>query len=326
MKNEPLISIICPVYNKESYLSDCILFLTKQKYNNWELILVDDGSTDNSPMICDNFALQDSRINCIHQTNKGHSESRNVGIRNSNGEYLMFIDADDMLFDDNVLELMMAECLDKALDVCISEISTLTLSGELKKSTYKFLDLPYESLTGTQVLCLMIEKNNYHATMCSRLFKKSLILENGLYFKNMICDDEEWTPQIFCLAKKIGFIPHNGYIIRKDENSVTGKRDVKTYLRKINDKAVVTVMLMKTFDNIRGVTVAQKKVLYNKFFSFINMAYYSLMHDVKDCSNREIINHLIECYKQIRQYYNLLDIKNKIKYTRSIVRLKFINK
>lgn len=94
-----LISIIVPVYNVESYLGECIDSICSQTYQNLEIILVDDGSTDNCPKMCDDYALKDSRIKVIHQSNRGLSAARNEGYRVSNGQYIAFVDSDDIISD-----------------------------------------------------------------------------------------------------------------------------------------------------------------------------------------------------------------------------------
>lgn len=98
MKDNPLISIIIPVYNVEKYIKDCVNSILKQTYTNLEIILIDDGSTDTSGQICDDYACKDSRINVIHKANGGLSEARNVGIDIAKGEYITFIDSDDYVF------------------------------------------------------------------------------------------------------------------------------------------------------------------------------------------------------------------------------------
>lgn len=102
MKNE-LISVVVPVYNIEKYLDKCIKSIVEQTYANLEVILVDDGSTDNSGMICDKYAESDARVFVLHQKNGGRSAARNAGMDKASGEYLMFVDGDDWI-DNNCVE------------------------------------------------------------------------------------------------------------------------------------------------------------------------------------------------------------------------------
>ena len=97
MQNQPLISVIVPVYNVEKYLEKCVESILSQTYQNLEILLIDDSSKDNSGKLCDDFAKKDSRIRVIHKENGGLSDARNHGIDNSNGEWLTFIDSDDFI-------------------------------------------------------------------------------------------------------------------------------------------------------------------------------------------------------------------------------------
>ncbi|MDE7478361.1 MAG: glycosyltransferase family 2 protein, partial [Lachnospiraceae bacterium] len=104
--NDPLISVIVPVYNVEKYVMRCIESILAQTYTNLEILLVDDGSTDASGKICDELAKKDVRIRIIHKENGGPSDARNVGIQEARGEYYLFVDSDDWI-SENLLESML---------------------------------------------------------------------------------------------------------------------------------------------------------------------------------------------------------------------------
>ena len=117
MKKEELISIIIPVYNSEKYLQRCIDSIKSQTYNNIEILLIDDGSTDNSLQICNENALKDSRINVIHKKNTGVSDTRNIGIAKSKGKYVSFIDSDDYI-EKNYIKKLYNAIIDKYVAIC----------------------------------------------------------------------------------------------------------------------------------------------------------------------------------------------------------------
>ena len=94
---KPLVSVIVPVYNVYSYLRDCVKSVQAQSYQNWELLLVDDGSTDGSGKLCDELAAEDGRIQVFHKPNGGLSDARNHGMHHARGEYFCFLDSDDFL-------------------------------------------------------------------------------------------------------------------------------------------------------------------------------------------------------------------------------------
>lgn len=106
MKNEPLVSVIVPCYKVEQYLPNCVESILNQTYNNWEIILVDDGSPDNCGEICDRYALKDCRIKVVHKTNGGLSSARNAGMKIMQGEYVTFLDSDDFLHRDAIQTLV----------------------------------------------------------------------------------------------------------------------------------------------------------------------------------------------------------------------------
>ncbi|MBT1177306.1 glycosyltransferase family 2 protein [Bifidobacterium callimiconis] len=108
LSNQPLVTVIVPVYNVANYLDRCVHSLTNQTYDNLEIILVDDGSPDDCPAMCDKWANRDSRISVIHQTNAGLSAARNAGIKQMSGKYVAFVDSDDYVTNDYI-ELMLNE-------------------------------------------------------------------------------------------------------------------------------------------------------------------------------------------------------------------------
>ena len=111
MKEDIKVSIVVPVYNVEKYLNQCVDSVLAQTYKNIEVILVDDGATDASPAICDEYAEKDNRVKVVHKKNGGLSSARNSGIKVATGDYLMFIDSDDYWNADFVLR----ELIDKTL-------------------------------------------------------------------------------------------------------------------------------------------------------------------------------------------------------------------
>ena len=100
MEKNPLISVIVPIYDVESYLPKCVESVLRQTYTNLEIILVDDGSPDNSGKICDDFAARDPRVRVIHKENGGLSSARNAGLDAAHGEYITFLDSDDWIAED----------------------------------------------------------------------------------------------------------------------------------------------------------------------------------------------------------------------------------
>lgn len=126
-----LISVIVPVYNSAMYLEKCIQSILKQNYPHWELILVDDGSSDGSSKICDDFAKQDHRVKVVHIPNGGVSNARNVGIQHATGEYIAFVDSDDYI-DEEFLDALVKGMQKNSSDLCVSALNTEHLGSSFE--------------------------------------------------------------------------------------------------------------------------------------------------------------------------------------------------
>lgn len=160
-----MISIIIPVYNTEKYLARCINSVLCQKHTDWELLLIDDGSTDNSLAICNNFKEKDSRIRVFHQKNKGVSAARNLGIRNSNGDRIVFIDSDDYVTDQYLSDFSFNQ--DISLQGYYDE------RGRIRQ--YKDC-IVYKDVGGE-----FFHQHHIYGPVC-KMFKRDIISKNDLYF------------------------------------------------------------------------------------------------------------------------------------------------
>ena len=128
-----LVSIIIPIYNVEKYLNGCIESVVKQTYTNLEIILIDDGSPDNCPQICDEWAKKDQRIKVIHKENGGQGIARNTGIENATGEFVCFLDSDDYL-DLTTIEKAYALAKKECAEIVVYGLKSVNQNGELIKS------------------------------------------------------------------------------------------------------------------------------------------------------------------------------------------------
>ena len=133
--NSVLVSVIVPVYNVESYLSKCVESIKDQSYSNIEIILVDDGSTDSSGKLCDEFVKSDGRIKVLHKVNGGVSSARNLGIDICHGEYITFVDSDDWV-EQNYIEVLLNEILTDANQLVFCKYDILT-NGNFKPGYLK---------------------------------------------------------------------------------------------------------------------------------------------------------------------------------------------
>ena len=136
MDKNVMFSIICPAYNSEDFLESSISSITKQTYSNWELIIVDDGSTDKTSIICDKLVSSDKRIKVIHQDNQGQSKARLNGVHFASGDYILFLDSDDQ-YEPNALEIISKHLDDKDLKVLVYNASVIQKNKDISL-VYKF--------------------------------------------------------------------------------------------------------------------------------------------------------------------------------------------
>lgn len=170
---QPKISVIVPIYNVENYLTDCVNSILQQTYQNLEIILVDDGSTDHCPEMCDEFAKKDSRIVVIHKKNGGVSDARNAGLDRVSGEYIGFVDGDDYLSQD-MYQVLLDKILDTDADMAICNF--LFVDEHHKAIPEKnVLPIRDESLTSDQFIEDYIGAYGwYYVIPWNKLYKKKI--------------------------------------------------------------------------------------------------------------------------------------------------------
>jgi glycosyltransferase involved in cell wall biosynthesis len=216
--NSPLISIIVPVYQVEKYLEKCINSIIAQTYKNLEIILVDDGSTDNCPAICNRFQSEDSRIKVIHQENGGLSHARNVGLEHATGDFIGFVDSDDWI-EPNMYEILMSVLQESETDiaVCNRQVEyddSKPIQINLK-SPEKMLYSPEDALrkifNGGSFIFFYV---------WNKLYKRN-VLANIKFPNGKFHEDILWTTQVLGNAKGIISVDYPLYHYIKRSESLT---------------------------------------------------------------------------------------------------------
>ena len=229
---KPLVSIIIPVYQVEKYLDKCIVSVINQTYNNLEIILVDDGSPDNCPAICDQWQTKDPRIKVIHQENGGLSHARNEGLKIATGEFIGFVDSDDWI-EPKMYETLLTALLESDADIAICNYQS---EHEDSQVIIQKTKLPViNTYTAEAALELLLsEKAFIHNFVWNKLFRKHL-LENLPFPEGKLYEDIAWTPKIIGEAKKIITIdlPFYHYLRRSDSLS----HDLHNLYGRLNDAA-----------------------------------------------------------------------------------------
>lgn len=218
------ISIVLPIYNVEAFLDKCIYSIVNQTYENIEIILVDDGSTDSSPQICDKWKQRDSRIKVIHKENGGLSDARNVGIDNATGEWIGFVDSDDYV-DVTMFEKLYKACIEN--DCLISSCGFIRAFEDGTKN---------ELWSTTQDMLLsqeeMIEGLYTAAVSCvawNKLYKIELF-DGVRYPFGKTREDMFTTYRLFCKTDKLKYIHEALYYYCQRKDSITGEKFNYRYL------------------------------------------------------------------------------------------------
>ncbi len=232
--NKPRISIIVAIYNAEKYLHQCLDSIAQQTFPFWECILVDDGSTDSSSQICDNYAIQDSRFKVIHKKNEGVAIARKIGIENATGEYSIHTDSDDWI------EPTMLESLYKATQVTDVDIIITDYFVNKSDLNQKISKQEPSSLSPKQVL-LDLLNNKLFGSLCNKLIRTNLYRKLNIKFFSDINHSEDLLTCIQLLQNsnlKISYLPKAFYHYRVNDSSITHHftRDTYKMRMKFRDK------------------------------------------------------------------------------------------
>ena len=220
-KNSPLISVVVPVYKVERYLKDCIDSLLAQTYRNLEIILVDDGSPDNCPQICDDLANQNEQIRVIHQHNQGLSEARNSGLKASKGTYIVFIDSDDYI-EDTFIEKLYNAIEHSNSDIGVCAFYYTSEDGKKDERLYHDPCPRYICMNAYEAIQDVFSYPNLlGVTAWNKMYKTNLFIDNDiLYPKGMLHEDEFTTYKLLDNAEKIVYVDEPLYHYRQRGNSI----------------------------------------------------------------------------------------------------------
>lgn len=217
--SDPLITVVLPIYNVAKWLDTCIQSIVQQTYRNLQIILVDDGSTDESPTICERWAAKDNRINVVHQQNAGLSAARNTGLRMRKGEYVCFVDSDDYV-EHNYVERMLNTARAEQADMVVCNLRREDEDGNPVKES----DSSFETKTFTcrQYMAYALQSNWKHVVAWNKLYRSS-IWNNFGYPVGKIHEDEFVFAQLIARCSRITcindvlyhYVQHNSSIMHK---------------------------------------------------------------------------------------------------------------
>ncbi len=294
--NIPLLSVIIPVFNVEPYLRECLDSIFCQMQPDVEVIAINDGSTDKSPEILEEYAACEKALTVIHMEHKGISSARNTGIRTAMGKYIFFVDSDDLIAPG-----------------ALKEIHSLLSQGDFDFLEMDFIRFPH-GLPSKSVLQLKPQRGRYYGltegngqdlfadwinsfffkTMaCLRVYASQLLKENELYFVNgILFEDGEWVPRVFRFARYGKYVPLVAYIRRdKREGSIMTQFRTVPSLKAFSDLLFISDRLFSASlekDICPSFSKTLKRSAGTKFIICVNGLWGSLNRDQRETFREEL--------------------------------------
>lgn len=313
MEEEKKISIVVPIYNVEKYLDKCLKSVYKLDLSNKEIILVNDGSSDNSLKIAENYFKENKEnTKLIIQQNKGLSGARNTGIKNAMGEYIFFLDSDDFV-DSESLERFLKEGIEKKQEILIGNYYEYFSEDNIRiKPTSNFY-LDKKDKRGTYFLETGVKEKKFYVTAWLNLYKKDFLIKNNLFFKErLLHEDNLFTLKAFRLAKKVGYSKEIFYYYRQtNPNSIMNKKNEKNYIHMMH----IIEELLKFQKNLNE---------ENKYFNRILVGIYWQVEKEGKLKNRELFNKLKKIKLNFKERLKLLVIVFYSLYCKNINEIKEI--
>lgn len=295
------VSVIVPVYNMEKYLSRCVDSILAQTYANLEVILVDDGSKDSSPAICDKYAERDGRIKVVHKENGGLSSARNAGLDVASGDYIGFVDSDDYISSDMYSQLC------RRLDNSDCEIANVMYvrADENGKTTPSKVPHNTDKEISSEQFARELMLHTGDVSVCTKLFKSELF--NNIRFpEGKLNEDLLFILDVLGRVKKIAFVAYVGYFYFTRSGSISGGYG-KAVIDMVGNSLAAKQTVDAAFQSLRKET--------ERFAIYQHMAYLLLVPD-KDAKKENIV--YISALKYLRRnavramFNKHLSLKNKI--------------
>lgn len=299
-KNNLIISVVVPVYNCKTYLSDCVRSICNQTYKNIELILVDDGSNDGSELLCDELKSGDSRIKVIHKRNEGVSAARNDGIEACSGDYITFVDADDFV-DEKYCEYLMNLCEAYGAEMSLTP-QPLKFHSRIKVDDIKTDEDRVEAWTGTEAAENML----YYKVVISswnKMYSRDLLNKYNIRFERNLSYGEGFQFVINC------FLHSNKVICGKKKLYCYRVDNINSVMTNFKEKLVYG-----SFDSLDSI-----KKLISGYKGMLDPWTYAYWHTSCDCLNTvigcNVKNEQVELYRLLKQRcrkYSVAALKSPI--------------
>lgn len=234
------LSVILPIYNVEKYLYDCLNSVLKQTFTDYEIILVDDGSKDLCPQICDDFAKKHKNTKVIHKANGGLSSARNAGFKIASGDYIYYLDSDDYLLNDDFFYKLFEAAKTKPDFIVFKHIRFFENQNKFSECLYNY-DISKNSFSS--IVKELVRKDAFFGMAWIKVVKKELLLKYNLTFiEGLLGEDMPWNFDLYLNSKSIFLMDSVEYVYRQRDNSITTTTKIKNltdFIKIIDDKYTI---------------------------------------------------------------------------------------
>lgn len=305
----PLISVIIPVYKVEDYLHKCVNSVLDQSFKDIEVILVDDGSPDNCPSICDEFARKDTRINVIHKENGGLSDARNFGIKEAKGEYILFLDSDDYWQGKDFLNKL-SETIKLAGDEVVINFGWIKYyqsSNQFVPDKRNFSVIKTDDVNTNEYSKILLQNDLFIASAWNKCIKRSFVLENQIFFKvGLRSEDMDWCGKILYSKPAMSCLNIKPYIYRQDRiGSITSSVGTG-HLRDI------IAMIKEAQGNSKSL-IGQDKMNYLSFYAVQYLTLLFNLNESKEIGDSDLSRDVYELRKILSYDLNFkVKVANRI--------------
>lgn len=301
-------SLIIPAYNVEKYIKKCLDSVLNQTYNNYEIIIINDGSTDNTSKILESYK-SNKKIKIINQENKGLSNARNTGVSNAKGDYILFIDSDDFI-EKKLLEILNKTIKDE--DLVRFQIRIL---DETNKIIKEYKEETFNNLNGIEAFNKLSKYNLVELAVCYA-YKKDTFLKNNYKFEEKTYhEDFGLIPYIIVSSKKVTSINYIGYNYLQRKNSIMNNTDYEKEIKKSNDVLKHYKNLIKWSQNIEGDLTIYKSFIANSvILKSLNLKEKDYKNYIKKLKEYKVYDNLLTNNKENKIKKILIKISPKLYY------------
>ncbi|MCD7813600.1 MAG: glycosyltransferase [Lachnospiraceae bacterium] len=322
-------SIIIPIFNVEKYLSQCLSSIENQTFHDYELILVDDGSTDGSGHICDDFKSFHDNSLVVHQKNAGQASARNAGLRLAHGEYVIFIDSDDFIISDDFLQDIYEKAQSTSSELIMYKFCKY-YDGKDTPETCAFSMAAAEGMDSVEEILLSLVKNDafYGAPWLKAIHRQVLVDYNIEFEEGLVGEDMEWMCHLLTCITSVSVIdkPYIAYRQREGSTSKTNKlKNLKDYIYLMKkwsgggtDNSCISEQRREAFGGIMAKYYANLMICYVRADDPQKSVYYDCIKDMRfllkfSMSKRPKMVHIVSRILGFRGALLMLSLLDKVK-------------